>query len=62
MHWILISALGVAATLGVERWKKPGLTWITKPIASTAFIALALEQGALESPFGIAILIALGFS
>ncbi len=62
MHWILITALGVAATLGVERWKKPALTWITKPLASTAFIALALEQGALESTFGIAILIALAFS
>ena len=33
--------------------------WVAKPLASTGFIAVALAAGALETPYGLAVLVAL---
>ena len=33
--------------------------WIAKPLASTGFIAVALAAGALETPYGLTVLVAL---
>jgi uncharacterized membrane protein YhhN len=63
---MVVSALLVAvATLlllfAEERQSHTG-KWIFKPAASTAFVAMALFAGALDSPYGIAVLVALCLS
>lgn len=40
----------------MERAKRPIGIWVAKPLASTAFLAVALSAGALESTYGRAIL------
>jgi uncharacterized membrane protein YhhN len=48
----LLCAVAVAGLLVAEhRGSQPGL-WLTKPVASAAFIWLGLESGALETTYG----------
>ena len=56
------SAAFVVALLAAE-WRGSLLgKWLTKPLASAAFIALAVERGAASSRYGLAILTALTLS
>ena len=50
-------AIAVAALLTAEVKHSHVGIWVTKPIASTLFIATALFAGALASPFGQLILL-----
>lgn len=55
----VVCAVAVAGLLVAEyRGSRPGL-WITKPVASLAFIWAGLEAGALESSYGLWILLGL---
>jgi uncharacterized membrane protein YhhN len=59
----LVIATGVAviALLASEyRGSRSGV-WVAKPLASTGFIAVAVASGALETPYGQAVLVALVF-
>ncbi len=49
---ILVCALAVAGLLVAERRGSQQGLWLTKPVASAAFIWLGLESGALESTYG----------
>jgi uncharacterized membrane protein YhhN len=52
----------VVALLGLlfseYRGSRSGV-WVAKPVASTGFIAVAMAAGALETPYGLAVLVAL---
>jgi uncharacterized membrane protein YhhN len=49
---VLLCAVAVAGLLVAEhRGSQPGL-WLTKPVASAAFIWLGLESGALDTTYG----------
>jgi len=57
----LVAATGVAVIgflLSEYRGWRPGV-WVAKPLASTGFVALALAAGATETPYGLAVLVAL---
>jgi uncharacterized membrane protein YhhN len=57
--WVVVCALCVAALLAAEyRAWRPGV-WLAKPLAACCFIGLALQQGALDSSYGICVLAAL---
>lgn len=58
--WILLCALAVAALLVAERRRSQRGKWIAKPLASAAFVATALAAGALQSDYGLLVLVALG--
>lgn len=60
--WSAATALAVAALLFCEHTGRTAGVWLAKPIASTAFIAVALAAGALESGYGCAILTGLVLS
>jgi uncharacterized membrane protein YhhN len=55
-------AATVVAVIGLllseHRGWRPGV-WVAKPLASTGFIAVALAAGALETPYGQAVMVAL---
>jgi uncharacterized membrane protein YhhN len=51
--------LALAGLLGAESVGSVRGKWATKPLASLAFIATALAAGALDSPWGRAVLVAL---
>jgi uncharacterized membrane protein YhhN len=55
-------AATVVAVIGLlfseYRGLRPGV-WVAKPLASTGFIAVALAAGALETPYGLTVLVAL---
>lgn len=57
-----LSAATVIAVLGLllseYRGSRTGV-WVAKPLASTGFIAVAVAAGALETPYGLAVLVAL---
>ncbi len=55
-------ALVVLLLLAAERSNSARGVWLSKPLASTLFIAIALLAGALESTFGILILLGLAMS
>ena len=56
---ILVCALAVAGLLVAEyRDSRAGL-WLTKPLASAAFVWLAVAAGALASTYGRLVLLAL---
>jgi uncharacterized membrane protein YhhN len=57
--WILLCALAVAALLVAERRRSQLGKWLAKPLASAAFVGTALVSGALESPYGLLVLVAL---
>jgi uncharacterized membrane protein YhhN len=58
--WIVSCALAVVALLVAERRRSQRGKWFAKPLASAAFIGTALASGALESPYGRLVLLALG--
>ncbi len=60
-HWpiILFCTLAVAALIAADRREWPLGRWLTKPLASAAFVALALAGGALDSSYGVTVLVAL---
>ena len=62
--WLLIAATAVCViAMLVAEWRRwDRLVWVAKPLASTGFVAVALAEGALESPYGLAILTALTLS
>lgn len=53
---ILVCAVAVAGLLVAERRSSQAGKWLAKPIASAAFIAVALGSGALESSYGVCLL------
>ncbi|MHA7871963.1 MAG: lysoplasmalogenase [Hyphococcus sp.] len=63
MAWtsILICTGALAALLAADACDRESLRWVFKPLASAAFIAFALQCGALDSAYGRLILIGLVF-
>jgi uncharacterized membrane protein YhhN len=59
---IALTLLALLVLLIAEARRKPGLRAVAKSLASTGFVAVALTAGALDSPFGRALLVALAFS
>ncbi len=57
---IVICVAAVAALLVAERRESQVGKWLTKPVASAAFIAVAVISGALDSDYGRLILLGLG--
>ena len=57
---IVICVAAVAALLVAERRNSQVGKWFTKPVASAAFIAVAVISGALDSDYGRLILLGLG--
>lgn len=57
--WILLCAVAVGALLVAERRRSQRGKWLAKPLASAAFVAAALAAGALHSPYGLLVLVAL---
>lgn len=55
----LVCAVAVAALLVAERRESQAGKWLAKPVASLAFIAVALSVGAAGSDYGRLILLAL---
>jgi len=55
-------AATVVAVIGLlfseHRGSRPGV-WVAKPLASTGFVAVALAAGALETPYGLVVMVAL---
>lgn len=62
MTLILLAALGVAFHLGAQVAGVRAIEIGGKVVASTAIVSLAVAVGALESPYGVAVLVALCFS
>ncbi len=56
---ILVCAAAVAGLLYAERRESQTGKWLTKPIASFAFISVAIFSGALDSDYGRLILLGL---
>ena len=57
MIFIFICLSSVAVLLAAEYAEQRMLKWIAKPLASAAFVAFAVSEGALQGgPFGLAIL------
>lgn len=59
MTALLVVVGGVCALLLAEFYEKPVVKAVAKPIASAAFIAIALQAGAMQSAYGKWVLIAL---
>lgn len=57
---IVICVAAVAALLVAERRASQAGKWFAKPVASAAFIAIAVYSGALDSDYGRLILLGLG--
>jgi len=57
--WISICAVAVAGLLVAERRNSQPGKWLTKPVASLAFIGTALASGALGTTYGELILLGL---
>jgi len=52
MLWIALTTGSLAIVLLSEQLKNKKVEWIFKPLASTGFLGLSLESGALESDIG----------
>src|SRR5262249_23467013 len=59
---VVITVVAVAVLLLAEAWGPAWLIWVAKPIASSGFVAAALQAGALGDGYGKAILAALALS
>ncbi len=55
-------AVGLVASLTVERLGRTQLLWLTKPTASAGFLMAALAADALATPYGQAVFVALVLS
>jgi uncharacterized membrane protein YhhN len=53
---IIVCAVAVTGLLVAERRGSQAGKWLTKPVASAAFVAVALASGALESGYGLLLL------
>jgi uncharacterized membrane protein YhhN len=56
---IMVCAAATAGLILVDTRQSLLGRWLTKPLASAAFVALGLQQGALESSYGVTVLAAL---
>jgi uncharacterized membrane protein YhhN len=56
---IVVCAVAVVGLLLAEHRHSQAGKWLTKPVASAAFVALALASGALESVYGRLLLVGL---
>lgn len=56
---MLVCAAAVAALLVAERRQSQAGKWLTKPVASAAFIAVAVFSGATHASYGLLILLGL---
>ncbi len=64
MFWIAsaITLVFLALLLVAEWFDSQRLRWAVKPVASTAFIAAAWAAGALDSAYGVAVIVGLALS
>jgi uncharacterized membrane protein YhhN len=53
---IIVCAVAVTGLLVAERRGSQAGKWLSKPVASAAFVAVALASGALESGYGLLLL------
>lgn len=60
--WIVVCAVAVAGLLLAERRGSQRGKWLTKPVASLAFLGAALASGALGTTYGELILLGLALS
>lgn len=60
--FVALTASSVAALLVAIRRRRPLGIWVFKPLASSAFLGVAITSGALESRYGTLILTALVLS
>ena len=60
--WTTLTLAALALVLLGEYRKTRGVIYVSKPIASTGFIGLAIAAGALDSTYGRAVLTALALS
>lgn len=60
--WILLCTIAVIALLAAERRGSQRGKWLSKPVASAAFLATALASGALASTYGSLVLLGLTLS
>jgi uncharacterized membrane protein YhhN len=56
---ILFCAVATIALIAADRSESNLGRWLTKPFASAAFVAIALQGGALDSAYGVTVLVAL---
>ncbi|MFH1468720.1 MAG: lysoplasmalogenase [Pseudomonadota bacterium] len=59
LSWILVCALAMAAMVLAERLGSARGRWAAKPVASLAFVGLALAQGLPPTAYGRVVLVAL---
>jgi uncharacterized membrane protein YhhN len=57
--FIVVCALATAALIEAERRGSELGKWLSKPVASAAFVGLALASGATDSVYGVTVLAAL---
>lgn len=62
LGWTLVTLLALIGLLYAEHGDRSLLKWLFKPLASTGFLAVALAAGALDSRYGLGVLVALGLS
>jgi len=62
VFWSAATGLAVVALLFFERMGSRAGVWLAKPLASTAFLAVALDADALATPYGRGILAGLALS
>jgi uncharacterized membrane protein YhhN len=62
MAFALLTAFGMVLFLAAERRRWRAGKWLGKPLASAGFVAVALDRGALGTPYGRLVLAALVFS
>jgi uncharacterized membrane protein YhhN len=60
--WVILTALALLILLVAEYRRSRGLIYVSKPIASTGFIGVAMAAGGFENAYGRAILVALALS
>jgi len=59
LPWIALCTIATIGLIAAERSESPLARWLTKPVASAAFVAVALQAGALDSTYGVTVLVAL---
>jgi uncharacterized membrane protein YhhN len=62
MSWILLTVGALGVALAAEKAQLRWLLWMAKPTASAGFLFLAVAHGALGTPYGQAIFVALVLS
>ena len=56
MYFVMLTVLGLAATLALTPGRHAAWTWLTKPLASAGFVGLAIQLGGLDSTYGRVVL------